>query len=141
VYDYVAGKKDWFASGLPREGTAAAEPSAGEVARKDVPTCGLQDRVGDVQERLAETSWDTCIVANDERVVLGRLGREALAGDANATAEEVMQPGPVTWRPNADAAELADWMREKKVASTVITTSDGRLVGLLRREDAGRLQG
>ena len=52
VYDYAAGEADWFAGGLPREGRDAAIPRAGDVARRDVPTCGLDDRVGEVRERV-----------------------------------------------------------------------------------------
>src|SRR2546427_13136002 len=43
VYDYAAGKADWGAAGLPREGTVASDPSAGDAADPDVPTCSLQD--------------------------------------------------------------------------------------------------
>ena len=30
VYDYVAGKADWFARGLPRAGRLAEEPTVGQ---------------------------------------------------------------------------------------------------------------
>ncbi|MEV1082879.1 rhodanese-like domain-containing protein [Streptomyces sp. NPDC050211] len=38
VYDYVPGKADWLAAGLPREGQEAATPLAGDVADANVPT-------------------------------------------------------------------------------------------------------
>jgi hypothetical protein len=46
IHDYVDSKLDWMAAGLPTEGTNAQRPRAGEVARKDVPTCGLKENVG-----------------------------------------------------------------------------------------------
>src|SRR5438876_127523 len=41
VFDYVAGKQDWFASRLPREGRRAGIPHAGDVADRTVPTCNV----------------------------------------------------------------------------------------------------
>ena len=50
VYDYAAGKLDWLAAGLPTEGTNAERPRAADVARRDVPTCHLEEGLGDVQD-------------------------------------------------------------------------------------------
>jgi len=44
VYDYVAGKADWGAPCLPLEVTAA--PRVGELARRHVPTCRLDEPLG-----------------------------------------------------------------------------------------------
>jgi hypothetical protein len=48
VYDYVDGKLDWLAAGLPTEGTNAERPRAGDVARGDVPTCELHEPIVEV---------------------------------------------------------------------------------------------
>ncbi len=69
VYDYVAGKKDWGSYGLPHAGTNVPARTAGDVARRDVPTCSLGDRLADVRERVRGAGWDTCIVINERRVV------------------------------------------------------------------------
>jgi len=100
-----------------------------------VPTCSLDDRLADVQERVQAAGWDTCIVVNEERVVLGRLGRKALAADDDVSAEEAMTPGPSTVRPSIGADALLERMRDRRLTSFVVTTSDGRLVGLARRTD------
>jgi hypothetical protein len=50
VYDYVAGKKDRGSYGLPREGTNVPTRTAGDIARRDVPTCVLGDRLAEVQK-------------------------------------------------------------------------------------------
>lgn len=65
VYDYAAGKLDWMAAGLPTEGTNARRPRAGEIARKDVPTCGAGETLGAVRERVARQGWDAAVVMND----------------------------------------------------------------------------
>ena len=138
VYDYVAGKVDWLAFGLPREGDEAATPRAGDIARRDVPTCTLSDPIGAVRQRVEAAGWEQCLVVNDERVVLGRLRGKALSADPDALAEAVMEAGPTTVRPDERLADLATRLRERDVASIVVTTPDGRLVGVLFREDVER---
>jgi Mg/Co/Ni transporter MgtE len=135
VYDYVDGKVDWMAAGLPTEGTNALRPRAGDTARKDVPTCGLNDRLGDVRERVAAQGWDSVVVVNKERVVLGLLRSKELANDPNQLIELAMRPGPSTFRPFVSLHEMAHVMTEHKLVNAPITTSDGHLVGLLLQVD------
>jgi CBS domain-containing protein len=139
VYDYVAGKADWFASGLPIEGKLATIPRIGDIARRDVPVCRLSDKIGDVRERTQEADWDACVVVNDERIVLGLLRRKELESDPQANAEQLMRPGPTTFRPNVRVQEMAERMRERGARTVLVTVSDGKLVGLLWREDAERV--
>jgi predicted transcriptional regulator len=61
-----------------------------------------------------------------------------LAGDEERRVEAAMRPGPSTFRLYASVKELARFLIEHDLESTPITTSDGRLVGLVRREDAVR---
>jgi CBS domain-containing protein len=136
VQDYVAGKLDWLAAGGPIEGTGAAQPRAAGVARRDVPTCGLDERLGEVRERVKAAGWDACVVVNTERVVLGLLRAEELDGDPGSRIEQAMRPGPSTFRPHVPIAELAHFLVDHDVPNAPITTSDGRLVGLLLRDDA-----
>ena len=55
VYDYVPGKADWSASGLPTEGTQAGILTIGNAARRDVPTCAPGEKVGEVPGRVRGT--------------------------------------------------------------------------------------
>jgi Mg/Co/Ni transporter MgtE len=135
VYDYVAGKKSWGSYGLPREGTSVPDRSAGDVAHRDVPTCALADRLADVRERVRAAGWDTCIVVNEQRVVLGRLGRKALAAETDESVEQAMAPGPSTVRPSIGTDPLLERMRTRNLTSFLVTTPDGRLVGLVRRAE------
>jgi rhodanese-related sulfurtransferase/CBS domain-containing protein len=136
VYDYVAGKKDWGSYGLPREGTKAERPAAGDHARRDVPTCLLTDDLGEVRSRVRDAGWDTCIVVTEEAIVLGRLGRRALNADDHRSLEDAMTEGPSTLRPSSALADVVERMREHDLTSYLITTSDGKLVGLVLRDEA-----
>lgn len=134
VYDYEAGKADWAAAGLPREGRVASETSAGEAADADVPTCTIDEDVAAVRERVRAGGWDQCIVVNDERIVLGRLGRAAIAGADQRSVEEAMSSGPSTVRPNLLLSELQQRIERQNLHSALVTTSDGRLVGVVLRD-------
>jgi CBS domain-containing protein len=138
VFDYEDGKFDWLAAGLPSEGTNAQRPRAGDVARRDVPTCSMDERLGDVREQVREAGWDACVVLNEERVVFGLLRSKELEASPDLRIEEAMRPGPSTFRPFVSIEEMAAFMSEHDLASSPITTSDGRLVGLLRRQDAAK---
>ena len=136
VYDYTVGKLDWLAAGLPTEGSNPQHPRAGDVARTDAPTCASHERVGDVAARVRETGWNACVGVDDSGVVLGLLREKELAAETDRSIEEVMRPGPSTFRPYVGIAEMANFMTEHKLDASPITTSDGRLVGVLRRQDA-----
>src|SRR5690242_14299462 len=107
VFDYVAGKQDWFASGLPREGQQSSIPHAGDVVDRTVPTCKPTDAVGQVRDRVRTTSSDVCVAVNDQHVVLGLLRARALSADADTPVETVMDPGPSTFRPSVTVDEMA----------------------------------
>ena len=136
VYDYVAGKTDWGSAGLPLEGANGTGTRAAAHLRTDVPVCHLDDRLHDVCDRLEASGWDTCFVIDERGVVLGRLGRRAIRGRRDVSAEEAMTPGPSTVRPSARLSDMVERMRRQNLANLPVTTSDGRLVGLLTRQDA-----
>jgi Mg/Co/Ni transporter MgtE len=79
--------------------------------------------------------WDACVVVNDERIVFGLLRAHELEGDPAVRVEEAMRPAPSTFRPHVSIEEMARFLSDHDIAGSPITTSDGRLVGLLRRED------
>ena len=141
VYDYVPGKADWFASGLPKEGRLASVPTIGDAARRDVLTCAPAEKIENAWNRVQAAGWDACVVVNKERVVLGLLREKELSSDPAATVERVMRSGPTTFRPDVPVGKLAKRMRERGAHTVLVTTSDGRLVGLLYRDDAERLAG
>ena len=101
--------------------------------RSDAPMCAPDDRLQDVRARLGE--WDTCFVLDAERVLLGRLGRAALASDDDVSAAEAMTDGPSTIRPSARLDWSLERMEKNRLTSLPVTRSDGRFLGLLTRED------
>jgi Mg/Co/Ni transporter MgtE len=135
VYDYAAGKMDWGSYGLPHEGSNVPARTAGDVARKDVPTCTLGEPLEEVRGRVRAARWNTCIVVNEQRVVLGRLGRKELAAESDETVAAAMAPGPSTVRPSIGADALLERIRARNLTSLLVTTPDGRLVGLARLRD------
>jgi CBS domain-containing protein len=138
VFEYVAGKVDWLAFGLPSEGRDANTPRVGQIARRDVPTCSLRERVGKIRDRVETAGWDECLVVNDQTVVLGRLRGAALAAPAETMAEAIMEPGPTTTRPDEPLTKLVPRLRDKHVERIIVTTPDGRLVGIAERRAAER---
>ena len=138
VFRYAAGKADWFANGLPREGRQAGIPHAGELARTNPPTCHLNDRAGDVYDRVRASGWDMCVVINGRRVPLGALNSEAMTTDPNAAAEALMESGPPTIRPSWTFEETSEYLRNHNQDRVLVTTSEGILMGVYFQAEAER---
>lgn len=124
VYDYAAGKVDWLAAGLPTVQAHPLPPRALEHADHDPPTCAADTAVGDLDAR-------SVLVVNEQHVVLGRVR----PGDhpPTARAEDVMEPGPATVRAHEPLEPLLDRMEQRNVDEIVVTTPEGRLLGVVRR--------
>ena len=127
VYDYVLGKVDWLAAGLPTVRAEPARPRVSLALDTDFPTCAPTDLVAEVAQAV---DGGECLVLNETGVVLGRL---RIRGDhpERATAEEAMHPGPTTVRANADLVETLQRMHARSVASIVVTTPEGVLLGVV----------
>jgi predicted transcriptional regulator len=138
VYDYVAGKADWGSAGLPLEGSRGSDTRVVAHLNLDVPTCTLDERLDSVRARVHTAGSDTCLVVNDEQIVLGRLGRPALTGGDDVTVEEAMSAGPSTVRPSLELDRAVERMRRQDLTTLPVTTSEGRLLGLLERDAAER---
>jgi hypothetical protein len=134
VHDYAAGKVDWMARGLPVEGTDAGTTRAINLLRDDVVRCGLEDRVGAVAERIADSPYGFALALSDGGVVLGRV-RRSRCDDGAATAEEVMELGPSTTRPDLTLEQLDKKLGSSAVKTLIISDPEGRLLGVVRRAD------
>jgi CBS domain-containing protein len=137
VYDYVLGKSDWRAAGLPTEGDRPQAVRVAEAMDRSVPTCTPDERIADVVARMVRSGSPVCVVVNDHRVVQGQLRRDRLESDENRTAEDVMEPGPVTIRADAGLAETVERMKRRNVESLIVSNPDGVLLGALLN-DPGR---
>ena len=137
VFDYVAGKQDWLANDLPFEGKLAAAATLGSIAERNLLTCRIGDKLQDVQRRLETDNHDFSVVVDDSEVVLGLLRKDDRENGV-ATVESLVQSGPSTYRPHVTVEELAGALSEKTLDPILVTTSDGRLIGAVRRKDLGR---
>jgi CBS-domain-containing membrane protein len=135
VYDYMPGKVDWLARGLPLQGEKAQEPRAIDVARHDVVTCSLRDAVGPVRDRIARSPYGFALVLGPNDVLLGRVRKTALQEHPDARAEDVMQPGPSTTRPDTAPDKLLAKLERADLTTALLTDPDGRLLGIVRRVD------
>jgi CBS domain-containing protein len=131
----MPGKVDWLARALPREGEKGSEPRAADFARQDVATCHLRDPVGEVRRRVEGSPYGFAFVLSDGGVLLGRLRNAALEGDPDTTAETVMEPGPSTVRADLAPTRLRERLERDNLTTAVITDPDGRLLGVVRRDD------
>jgi CBS domain-containing protein len=119
--------------------TNAQRPRLADVVRRDVPTCSLGERLGDIRDRAAAAGWDACVVVSEDRVVLGLLRAGELQADPGLLVERVMRPGPSTFRPFVTVEEMRRTMMDRDLDSSLVTTSDGKLVGLVTKKDVGAL--
>lgn len=89
-----------------------------------------------MRDRVSATEgWDVCLVVDAQRVVLGLVSSKALSGDPSVPVEDVMEPAPATIRPNLGIGEMPEYLGKQQIPHAIITTPDGVLIGLLRRED------
>src|SRR6266536_1484360 len=116
VYDYTAGKADWLAHGLETEGEQAGVLRARHAVRADVVTASIEEPVGEVRARVAASPYGFALVVAADGTVVGRLRAAALAGDPDRRAE------------------LVTVMRDKNLTVMLVTTPEGRLLGVLPRD-------
>jgi len=90
-----------------------------------------------VRDRRPGAGSEPFVVVDGNRVVLGLVDAEALTGDPTTPVERVMQPDPVSFRPDVRIGETPRYFKKHGVRHTLVTTSDGVLVGLLRLPKTG----
>jgi len=123
VYDYVDGKVDWMAYGLPVEGDDG--PFVGETVT-DAVTVDVGATVGQARRRLRESGSEVAIVTHEQGWVVGEVDADVLAGsDEGRSLLEVMRPVPSTVRPSATVSSSAGSGGER----LVVSCPDGRLLG------------
>ncbi len=139
VYDYELGIADWKAAGLLVEGDGHEAQRVIDATRSDIPTCRVDETIGEVKERTQEADWDECIVVDCDGLVLGRLRARAWDADGNVNVETVMEVGPTTVRPDGLLEPLVQRMDKRGTSLVLVTTPQGELVGALLRSEAERL--
>lgn len=138
VYDYVDGIADWKAAGFPTEGTARPPQRVMDATRSDVPTCEPDRTIGDVRSAV-DDRWDVCVVVDCDGMAIGRIRGSGFESDDARRAVEVMEPGPSTVRPDGLLRPLVERMHDLNAPHVIVTTPQGRLIGILLRDEADRL--
>ena len=135
VHHYVLGKADWLAHGLPTDGGQAQVPRAKDVLRREVVSALPGEPVGGAAARVARSPYGFALVVASDGTLLGRLRKAVLDADPSARADQVMEAGPSTIRPDRPLAELAERLRRRGLHTAIITAPDGRLLGVVQRAD------
>jgi CBS domain-containing protein len=131
VYDYALGKVDWMAAGLPTERADSRERRALDAADRTPPTCAPDATVAEVADIVTNGS----VLVVDAGVLLGRVRPRNLADAAPATTvEDVMELGPSTVRAHEPLQPLLERMAARNVPEIIVTTPEGRLLGVVHRE-------
>lgn len=141
VYDYVDGIADWKAAGLPTEGTADPDQRVNDATRGDVPTCRPDETIGSIHSRSVDAGWDVCVVTDCDGMAIGRIRGDGFESDRGRRAVEVMEPGPSTVRPDGLLQPLVERMHKRNAPNVIVTTAQGKLLGILLRDEADRLLG
>ncbi len=138
VYDYVPGKVDWLAHNLEVEGEDPEPPTLGGVMRDDVVRCAPTDRMADVHASIKASPYPFALMTTDGGTVLGRLPASALDPGSEASVGDIAEPGPKTFRPHHSAGNVAKQLGEKDLRWAIVTTPEGRLLGVASRADLER---
>ena len=137
----MPGKVDWLANNLEVEGERADAPTVGRVMRHDVVRCAPIDPAAAVLESIQGSPFPFAVVTNDDGTVLGRVPASALRPPSEKPVWDVAEPGPKTFRPHHSIENVTRHLAEKDLRWAVVTTPEGRLLGVASREDLKRAAG
>ena len=134
----MPGKVDWLAHNLPVEGERPDAPIVGRVMREDAVLCRPTERIADVRESIERSPYPFALVISDDRTLLGRAPASALDAASDGLVWDVAEPGPKTFRPHVSAEKVAEVLAAKNLRWAIVTTPEGRFLGVASREDLGR---
>jgi CBS domain-containing protein len=134
VYDYVGSKTAWLGEGLPVEGDVAPEDRAGARATRP-PTCAPDATIGDVTTALTADDTTVVVLVDDDDVVVGSLHPRAAELPPATPVLDAADPGPATVRPSITRFELAQSMDDDGQHHVIVSTSHGKLLGVIRRAE------
>jgi CBS domain-containing protein len=136
----VPGKVDWLAHNLPVEGDDLLAPIAGRVVRNDAVLCRPSDRITDVRHSIERSPYPFALVTSEDGTLLGRAPSSALDAGSERPIWDVAEPGPKTFRPHTSAEKVAGALAGRDLHWAIITTPEGRVLGVASREDLERLK-
>jgi CBS domain-containing protein len=110
----------------------------------ELPTCRLDEPVGQAGARGEERGSSVCPVVNQNGIVLGLIGKGDWESDPTASAEQLMDCAPTTLRPSDPLEKAKQKLDESDRGAVLVTDSDGRLLGAFfgvsEKKEPGRKQ-
>ncbi len=103
--------------------------------------CAPDDRAAAVREAIAGSPYPFALVTSREGMLLGRVRASALEAETDRPVGELMELDPSTVRPHRAAGELAERLADDELRWAIVTTPEGRLVGVASRQDLERAAG
>jgi CBS domain-containing protein len=134
----MPGKVDWLAHNLPVAGERPDASIAGRVMRDDAALCRPTDPIAAVRESIKRSPYPFALVTSDDRTLLGRAPSSALDPASDSPVWEVAEPGPKTFRPHVSAEKVAEVLASKDLRWAIVTTPEGRVLGIASRDDLER---
>ena len=99
----------------------------------EVPSCQLNDSLGEAKRRAEKVGFDLCPVVNEKGIVLGLVREEMWKEGQAMGVEKVMELGPTTFRPSYSVDEVTEFLGKQGWDAALVTSSDGKLMGIFRR--------
>jgi CBS domain-containing protein len=107
--------------------------------RADAVACRPTDRVADVRAAIERSPYPFALVTSENGTLLGRAPLSALEVASETPVFDVAEPGPKTFRPHVSAQKVLGVLADKGLRWAIITTPEGRFLGVASREDLERL--
>jgi Mg/Co/Ni transporter MgtE len=129
---------DWLAHNLEVEGERADAPTVGRLMRHDVVRCAPTDTATAVLESIQGSPYPFAVLTSADGTVLGRVPASALKPPSETPVWDVAEPGPKTFRPHHSVENVTRHLAEKDLRWAIVTTPEGRLLGVASRADLER---
>ncbi|HLT20636.1 MAG TPA: CBS domain-containing protein [Thermomicrobiales bacterium] len=134
VRDYVTGKQDWISRGLTVEGEEADKLTVGVMA-VDPPLLGLDMAPSNAVSLIDHHEGSAGVIVADGGTVVGLLSRDAAdKAQPGAAIDEIMDPGPKTYRADAEPRAALEFMDKNGLDQVLVTDPLGKLIGALYRD-------
>lgn len=104
-----------------------------EEIERQVPTCQLNESVEEAKRRAEKLGFQLCVVVNEEGIVLGLVEKDAWKKDSAMAVETIMDPGPTTLRPSYLVEDAVELLARQNQDGILVTSSEGKLMGVFRR--------
>ena len=137
---YKPGKADWLAHGLAVEKSSGEPRMVIDRMEGNIPTCHGNDSAAEIKIRAENAGFKWCPVINEEGVLLGVVREKMWQGDPTVRAAAIMDFAPTTIRPSYPVDDAVELLLKKNHEFILVTSSDGKLLGVFRHERNRREQ-